>query len=36
VVFSNPNTNLSSSSFGLVTGQANSGRQMQLALKLYF
>ena len=36
VVFSNPNTNLSSSSFGLVTGQANSGRQMQLALKLYW
>jgi Carboxypeptidase regulatory-like domain len=36
VVFSNPNTNLNSSSFGLVTGQSNSGRQMQLALKLYW
>jgi hypothetical protein len=36
VIFSNPNTNLNSSSFGLVTGQANSGRQMQLALKLYW
>lgn len=36
VVFSNPNTNLNSSSFGLVTGQSNSARQMQLALKLYF
>jgi hypothetical protein len=36
VVFSNPNTNLNSASFGLVTGQSNSARQMQLALKLYF
>ena len=36
VVFSNPQTNLNSSSFGLVTGQSNSGRQMQLALKLYW
>ncbi len=36
VVFSNPNTNLNSASFGLVTGQSNSARQMQLALNLYF
>ena len=36
VVFSNPNTNLNSTSFGIVTGQSNSARQMQFALKLYF
>ena len=36
VVFSAPNTNLNNSSFGLVTGQANTARQMQLALKLYW
>jgi hypothetical protein len=36
VVFDDPNTNLSSTSFGLVTKQANSPRQMQLALKLYW
>jgi hypothetical protein len=36
VVFSNPNTNLNSTSFGLVTGQSNSPRQMQMALKLYW
>jgi hypothetical protein len=36
VVFSNPNTNLNSSSFGLVTGQSNTARQMQMALKLYW
>ncbi len=36
VIFSNPNSNLNSSSFGLVTGQANSARQMQFALKLYW
>jgi hypothetical protein len=35
-VFSSPNTNLNSNSFGLVTGQSNSARQMQLALKLYW
>jgi hypothetical protein len=29
-------TNLSSTSFGLITSQANSPRQMQLALKLYW
>ena len=36
VQFSTPNTNLSSSSFGLVTGQANAPRNVQLALKFLF
>lgn len=36
VVFGSPNTNLNSNSFGLITSQANSPRQMQLALKLYW
>jgi hypothetical protein len=36
VVFSNPTTNLNSSSFGAVNGQSNSPRQMQFALKLYW
>jgi hypothetical protein len=36
VVFSAPNTNLNSNSFGLVTWQLNSSRQMQIALKLYW
>ncbi len=35
-VFSNPTTNLNSSSFGIVSGQANAPRQMQAALKLYW
>jgi hypothetical protein len=35
-VFSNPNTNLSSASFGIVSGQSNAPRQMQFALKLYW
>ncbi|HYW42991.1 MAG TPA: TonB-dependent receptor [Bryobacteraceae bacterium] len=35
-VFSNPGTNLNSSTFGVVSGQANSPRQMQFALKLYW
>jgi hypothetical protein len=35
-VFSNPNTNLNSSAFGIVSGQANSPRDMQMALKLYW
>jgi hypothetical protein len=35
-VFSNPSTNLNATTFGLVSGQANSGRQMQMALKLYW
>ena len=34
VRFSSPNTNLSSTSFGLVTGQANAPRNLQLAMKL--
>ena len=36
VVFGSPNSNLNSNSFGLVTGQSNSARQMQGALKLYW
>ena len=32
--FSTPNTNLGSTSFGLVTSQANSPRNLQLAMKL--
>ena len=35
-IFGNPSTNLNSNTFGLVTSQANSPRQMQLALKLYW
>ncbi|HMC61423.1 MAG TPA: hypothetical protein VKJ01_19690, partial [Candidatus Solibacter sp.] len=35
-VFSTPTTNLNSTSFGVVSGQANSPRQMQVALKLYW
>jgi hypothetical protein len=35
-VFGSPVTNLNSNSFGLVTSQSNSPRQMQLALKLYW
>jgi hypothetical protein len=35
-VFSAPTTNLNSQTFGLVSGQSNSPRQMQLALKLYW
>ena len=34
--FSPPNLVVGSSAFGKVTSQANSPRQMQLALKLYF
>jgi hypothetical protein len=36
VVFSSPNTNLNNLNFGRVTGQANSPRQMQVALKIYW
>ena len=35
-VFSNPTTNLNSSAFGQVSGQANSPRDLQMALKLYW
>ncbi len=35
-VFAAGNSNLDSTSFGLVTSRANSARQMQLALKLYW
>lgn len=34
--FSAPNLTVGSSAFGKVTGQANSPRQVQLGLKLYF
>ena len=34
VQFSAPNTNVTSSSFGVITGQANAPRQMQFGLKL--
>ncbi len=36
VVFSSPTTNLNSNSFGVITGQQNAPRQMQLGLKLYW
>ena len=34
--FSGPNVTVGSSAFGKVTSQANSPRQVQLGLKLYF
>ena len=34
--FGNPNLNLNSSTFGVITSQANTPRQMQGALKLYW
>jgi hypothetical protein len=34
--FAGPNVTVGSSAFGIVTSQANSPRQVQLALKLYF
>ena len=34
--FGSPNTNLNSSTFGVVNSQANAPRQMQVALKLYW
>lgn len=34
--FGNPNTSVTSSSFGVITTQANSPRQTQLALKILF
>ncbi len=34
--FSNPNTNLTSTSFGRITGTANAARVLQLALRLEF
>jgi hypothetical protein len=34
--FALPSTNLNSTSFGVVTSQANNPRQMQVALKLYW
>jgi hypothetical protein len=35
-VFSAPGTNLTNNSFGVVSAQSNSPRQMQMALKLYW
>jgi hypothetical protein len=35
-VFSAPTTNLNNNSFGVVSAQSNSPRQMQMALKLYW
>lgn len=35
-VFGNPDSNLNSKTFGVVKSQANSPRQMQMALKLYW
>ena len=35
-VFGGPNNNVSSGSFGVISSQANSPRQMQMALKLLF
>jgi hypothetical protein len=34
--FGNPNTSVTSSSFGVITSQANAPRQIQLALKVIF
>jgi hypothetical protein len=36
VQFSGPNTTVTSTTFGVITGQANSPRQTQLGLKLLF
>jgi hypothetical protein len=36
VVWGAPNTDFSSNNFGLITSLANSPRQMQLGLKLYW
>jgi hypothetical protein len=36
VYFSAPNTNFSSNNFGLITGQDNSPRRMQIGLKFYW
>ena len=34
--FGNPNANLNASTFGVISSQANTPRQMQVALKLYW
>jgi hypothetical protein len=36
VQFDGPNTTLNSGSFGVITGQANSPREVQLVMKLYW
>jgi hypothetical protein len=35
-IFSAPNANLNSNTFGVVNGQSNNPRQMQVALKIYW
>ncbi|MCC6393309.1 MAG: hypothetical protein IT167_22100 [Bryobacterales bacterium] len=35
-VFNTGNTNLNSTAFGVVNGQVNNPRQMQVALKVYW
>jgi hypothetical protein len=35
-IFAGPDMNFGSSSFGVISGQANSPRQLQVAMKLYF
>ncbi len=35
-VFSNPNSNLNSSAFGIVSGQSNSPRDLQMVFPLYW
>jgi hypothetical protein len=35
-IFSGPNMSFGSTSFGVVSGQANGARQLQVALKIYF
>ena len=35
-VFGNPNTSFGAANFGVITGQANNPRQVQLALRMYF
>jgi hypothetical protein len=35
-IFAAPDMNFGSSSFGVISGQANSPRQLQVAMKLYF
>ena len=35
-IFSGPNMSFGSTSFGVISGQANGARQLQVALKIYF
>jgi hypothetical protein len=36
VVWGSPNTNFNNNNFGVITGQSNTPRQMQVGLKLYW